>query len=969
MANSQSEDAAKTTTIVIDLATEERDAHVVENPKNIIHIAEYEQIKSLLKESLQEAKQCVDNYPCDEKPPMVRKHNTIMLAGVRGSGKTTFMLSILDHIRNGKFNIELPGDKHAECGIEPLPIFDPTLIEDKTHIFANIISMIKDKVYRKATKANCFNTDDSDLSRKFRNWEKSFRALAEGLPTVDGLGGDGFNTESWLDPEYVMKKGVSLANAANKLEESFHDFVQQSLKFLDKTAFILCFDDIDTNFRKGWPVLEVLRKYLSTPKLITILSGDLALYSILIKDQQWENFSDKLLQREYWSKFEREEGKNTVSHLVEQYLLKLLKAERRIFLDSLYRKGQKLGEKHIKVIGKNFEEDESLKSIYFELLRRKFGIYSNGQLETMYRFIASTPLRTQVQILSRYDELKVATDYELSNYFIDIFWTALNAKGIEVANLRNVPHYTVPQIVEYLVRNKLLVEGYSLIPNYSEHFVNSTQFVLGTLLTDRIRKDPSQIFEFWIRVCLTRELGALFDKDLNERQRGPTIDDYVESCAVTNLRTSRYVARFATAYIRGYLGYQSEAKTSEQKVSYSTGAWHGTLPLYGFASNKRLPNRIDYVLNKTNKNYFFRIMGYLPLSGATNHRGESLPVYSFYNLLGILGEIVLVARSAENEGDALREVRRTIVKNAQFREYPLPRWAQAVSLEDDQSVDIEGEDNVTDEEIESLSKSFALEMVDWAKQIEKNDAISPSIMAKAFTRFFYASNNMDKELAKDSNLGNWMHRMIIVFLNSILVVEAMEKINLTNAKLDLRNPVKKDDIFIGNLKKINDYNGSNVDRLILSRWILACPIWRVYMKDEFDLSPTYPEHGDNFDKFINLEISSEKQDMLCGLNELLDQVHIRTSEGSSMASKSGLSHRSKKTKLPSFSVNDRQAMIYLARKLKGMEFWPGTIQDYKPENLKALLRELLSEDFDVRSITINTAKSIIDHIAKQSYTW
>ncbi|MCD8079453.1 MAG: hypothetical protein LUF04_03295 [Bacteroides sp.] len=59
----------------------------------------------------------------------------------------------------------------------------------------------------------------------------------------------------------------------------------------------MAFDDVDTDFAKGWPVMETIRKYLTSPQLITILSGDINLYTLLIRKKQWENFGKPLLKK------------------------------------------------------------------------------------------------------------------------------------------------------------------------------------------------------------------------------------------------------------------------------------------------------------------------------------------------------------------------------------------------------------------------------------------------------------------------------------------------------------------------------------------------------------------------------------------------------------------------------------------------------------------------------------------------
>jgi energy-coupling factor transporter ATP-binding protein EcfA2 len=211
--------------ILINL-DEERDAYIVNDPANMVHMRALSLIRDRIGESLDNAKKYANDRQKDGSSLIrIRRHDTIMLAGVRGSGKTTFMLSLLNFIENKLSGAEA---YHFDGDIASLHILDPTLIEDKTHIFINIISMIKEKVVEKAKKINCFSDDKSESSRNYKDWEISFRELAEGLPSINGVGSDGFATESWLDSEYIMDKGVRMAQAANNLEKAFHEFVRQS---------------------------------------------------------------------------------------------------------------------------------------------------------------------------------------------------------------------------------------------------------------------------------------------------------------------------------------------------------------------------------------------------------------------------------------------------------------------------------------------------------------------------------------------------------------------------------------------------------------------------------------------------------------------------------------------------------------------------------------------------------------------
>ena len=62
---------------------------------------------------------------------------------------------------------------------------------------------------------------------------------------------------------------------------------------------VLMFDDSDVDFKKSWPVLETIRKYLSIPEIIVILSGDLKFYRLSVRKQHWMNFGKGLLKNEY----------------------------------------------------------------------------------------------------------------------------------------------------------------------------------------------------------------------------------------------------------------------------------------------------------------------------------------------------------------------------------------------------------------------------------------------------------------------------------------------------------------------------------------------------------------------------------------------------------------------------------------------------------------------------------------------
>jgi len=77
------------------------------NPQNLIHNSEFDRAKKWIKKQAKDAEQAINS---NEYTP---KYNTISILGTRGSGKTTFMKSLLKYV-------------WEEEGIQKIGILDPT---------------------------------------------------------------------------------------------------------------------------------------------------------------------------------------------------------------------------------------------------------------------------------------------------------------------------------------------------------------------------------------------------------------------------------------------------------------------------------------------------------------------------------------------------------------------------------------------------------------------------------------------------------------------------------------------------------------------------------------------------------------------------------------------------------------------------------------------------------------------------
>ena len=132
-------------------------------------------------------------------------------------------------------------------------------------------------------------------------------------------------------------------------------------------------------------VLETLRKYLTAPNILTFISGDLDLYSFLVRKKQWKNFGKALLKNEY----DKPENiyavkyPELVEQLESQYMMKLLKPEYRITLSTL---ASKLATKRIQIYIDSVDADNELEKYYSKQLEDIWGISGNTTQLSYVRF-------------------------------------------------------------------------------------------------------------------------------------------------------------------------------------------------------------------------------------------------------------------------------------------------------------------------------------------------------------------------------------------------------------------------------------------------------------------------------------------------------------------------------------------------------------------------------------------------------
>ncbi|CAM2005582.1 ATP-binding protein [Acanthopleuribacter pedis] len=491
--------------ILIDVSYS-RDAHSDSDTPNVIHQEGLRNIQDLLKQTI-EKNQRFDEQDTSGRNNIeyVRVHDAILLSGGRGSGKTTLLFSIFRMLREDKlWEVDKAG---IGKDIEPVAIFDPTLFEKRSNILVNIIARIKEKVDN--SRGHVTRSED------YEAWKQSLSKLAKGLRLLDGVGNDPLQGDQWDDDQYVLSKGLEAALHGDRLEIHFNKFLDKSLDLLRKKYFFLAFDDIDTAFDKGWEVLETLRKYLTHPRLIKIIAGDISLFSTLVRKKQFENFEKDFLAFEGPERVRKE-----VDHLEEQYLVKILKPENRVELKTLWWYYANQYAINIRFF-KSDSQTESVESVFRRFCESELGVFLEGDQRIVIEIFLALPARSFIQVMRAIAEKRAPSaqhgvakalgqrlqEEQLVNRISSIFFSVLARFGFnqdDMERLYGAVGYSI--ILRKLIDADLFLNGWHLYPDFVDREQNLLMICLAMHCEVYLRRHPGAIFDYWLRMGLLHEI-------------------------------------------------------------------------------------------------------------------------------------------------------------------------------------------------------------------------------------------------------------------------------------------------------------------------------------------------------------------------------------------------------------------------------------------------------------------------------
>lgn len=798
-------------TIELKLSQSEFSDAMVCNDQNLIHKVQMNQILEIVDAQFQKAK----NYT-PSTTPEDRKivHNTISIFANRGAGKTTFLLSALKRIRDNY-------KKNVVC-LRPL---DPSIIDCKQHPFINIIAAIHQTV-EESIKEDPWKKPSVDKDC-LEEYKSIYKKLLKGLPFIDGIGNENIY-QNWDDELFISMQGMERAEASNNLIDYFHAYVHKALKLLQAVCFVISFDDIDTNFQKGYELLEVIRKYLTTEQIICILTGDLELYGKLVRKASWKCFDSTFLNKERtYAKRNEDEFSTMINHLENQYLLKILKPENRIQLHTI-NEVIELDESTIYIYFSDDQKEKWTLDDCYKALLKSLNFPTNNQrvLTSVLLFLKSLSLRSQIRLLylikkhissetdsnedlsndkNRKRELKLKKENNIVTEMANIFWNDINQKATNAKKLITLdPFYTV-EMQTFQLHNHLLAGGSNFMPSTNDETLNKALLTIGALYNVQAEKYSFLIFDFWLRLCYVQYATETFV----DGHTAQSISDFITFSCLNDYDDLTKCMGLGQAYCqreyRKYFNMTDKSMAGTMIIDY----W----PL--------LQSNEDNICTS------------LLLEGTQNEIQNETIIASVYKLFAAIRDIlfqietnnITIDNISPNQLDNTRLI---LSKLMQYRSYIEPNSNfNQIAMDTGQILEdreLSFGDFYENETIDNLVE----ELLIWQSQYKymlQNLNVSTQLLQRIFTRSYFTMVSIDRSKLY-TNVGEKINAYIIGFLNAVLVENAIEN-NFTFANLNTSKEIDK--IFKNNVTALFQNGSYILDHLGLYQWIINCPLLKKFL--------------------------------------------------------------------------------------------------------------------------------------------
>ncbi|WP_447779109.1 hypothetical protein [Aeromonas veronii] len=745
--------------------------------------------------------------------------------GTRGAGKTTFMNDVVCHF-NGSRNI------HA------LRCIDPTKLPQIEPILVTVIAQLNTEVTKKIKSVSGWSSEPSSDTDE---WQQCLYNISRAISLL----GNKEYTRDFFDESLELNSLLANASDGLGLEEQFSKLLEQACTILECKAILVAFDDIDTQFNTGWQVLEAIRKYFNSPRLIVLMTGDLRLYSQLIRGKQYGNY-DSVMLKEETSEAEKSNRSVMVHHLEQQYLIKLLPVHRRINLKSLY---QLINEdkEDIKVITtRETEGNEDVVSkplivAVNEMLSDGLNLRPGVDLHLYSDEILKQPIRLVIQLLQRYyQQVELLRDTPNADIFCEAIRSTMLGSiykaGLTYDSTDAHVGIIAKDIFNYTLMDGDTNTGFYLRPQSESEVLRSSAIYLSSMVSKTAEGSLWKTLHLMLAGCgsvtLYDELSQVNVKKLSSEQ--------IESQCKTYLGLGRSESLMHWAN-------RSNAALCPINQDGILGVHPGLIRLNRSKpqTNNPIPNTIIYNSEKESS-FLARLAVDIASSDLA---GKNM--HSFISILNLLGGIADLIKGYETETDSDKKIAALLSKLSFRTTCSAPSWASDDKIANaDSDVSPEESDFVGD--IDNMSDfEFPISMIKmWLEQIDSTEKYihtSSILVGKIWTRLYFNLKNIaelhrnnlgsQKGLfgtnSTDTNAAKIMRFNVIALLHAVLFEEdAYHKTghtHLFNNIEDRKNPVTSIDIFANKLERLTSSGLDISKKLPIFHLLITCPLLHPFL--------------------------------------------------------------------------------------------------------------------------------------------
>lgn len=740
--------------------------------------------------------------------------------GTRGAGKSTFMHTALKLIGE---------DKSKFSDLAVVGCIDPSRIEANEILLLTLLHALKEKVAVVLKRPPQCETDKDNRKK----WEKAFHKVAGGLVMFQ----KDHHPLKELDEDLFLDIGIERAGHSAKLREHLSQLFEVSCELLNAKALLFAFDDADTNSKHAIALLEVIRNYLDTPRALVLLTGDLELYALLVR----QNFRSELTtgNPSEWGGQNPANDRSVqqsrmLDHLEEQYLLKLFPLQERHTLFPLWRLADKTGTQsakanyQVRVRDKDKDKEASLIEFVNDRIKKGFRLATPTDINLYTEFFLMQPLRSVLQTLARIASVEPLTDAQAYAHEFGQAMIAMSLQNLYQANIavdelvaENF-HALTETVFEIAIADGDPDTSAYLRPTSAEVHNRSAMFGLSAAVAQQLRGKPGTCLTYLLRgpgmVKLMHDAIDSNKRELKEvelkrefrRYMGPGRRD--DALSWSRLASAALVAEYASNPTNPLIRYGVIGLKQNGGNNYTS---------FHTAFN---------TIARSDKKYPAAAFSLVKLSGSGTRT-----LASIHNILGLMGKLLALteksawetSRASEQENDVFNQLLGFFPNTHSVARPVWVKSQDAVGEEDENEQDLNDNQKVL---IEAWVKPIHKWLIA-VEDLKKHIAPSSVMVGKVMPRLFYGLENISDALRRNAtnystDFASAMELFSLCVVNAFLAEESAYHLtdNGDPKRIILDNPRTSAADYLKRLEAETDRVGISSASLPLTHIVATCPL-------------------------------------------------------------------------------------------------------------------------------------------------